>query len=126
MQTLEAILSFLFFVWAASLLLFSFEQPSVDDSLYRLQLTEDAWRVLYLRGNFEDFNGQKKAGLESEFGKIGQETGLCIFMDGIRFTNCRGGDEQHSITSSITRTVIHEGKPESYTFSIGSDRLNNQ
>lgn len=120
MQTLEATISFLFFVWAASMMLASFEPQKTDHSLYRLQLVEDAWRVLYLRGNFEDFNEQKEDDLEKEFQEITRQTSLCLFMDGVRITSCRGGEGLHEITASVTRTVIYEGKPKTFTFSAGT------
>ncbi len=119
MQTLEAMLSFVFLLFLCSHLFFSIEESRhTNDALYRLQLAEDVWRVLYLRGNFADFQSSNRYELEQEFALIGNETGLCIFMDGVQFTNCRGGRPRH-ITAALTKTVIYEGTPRSFTFSIG-------
>ena len=64
-------------------LFYPFEEPNyVDDSLYRAQLVEDIWRVLYLRGNFEDFNTAKHGEVEAELIALGEETDLCIFLKG--------------------------------------------
>jgi len=120
MQTLEAMVSLVFFLSICSHLLLSLEESRyVDDSLYRIQLAEDVWRVLYLRGDFEDFQSADRERLEQEFELMGDMTGLCIFMDGVQFTNCRGTTQPHYITASLTKTVIYDGAPKSFKFSIG-------
>jgi len=119
MQSIEAMVSFLFFVTIASGILLQLEnQRDIDDSVYRVQLAEDAWRVLYLRGDFRDFSDAKRAALEQELAAIGDETGLCFFMDGVRFTNCRDS-EPHATAVSLRKTVFYDGKPQNFTFSIG-------
>ena len=118
MQTLEAMMSLLFFLSAASMALASFETRPADDSLYRLQLAEDAWRVLYLRGNFRDLDDARD--IEPDMTEIGEQTGLCLFIDGIEATNCRGGTEAHEMAASVTRTAIYRGEPATVTFSIGT------
>ena len=117
MQSLEAMICLMFFVWCASLAFLSCDPPEPDDSLYRLQLAEDFWRVLYLRNNFRDFGSRDS--FEDDMQLIKAQSGLCIFMDGIDYTNCRGG-MPHSITASIERTVIINGLPRSFTFSVGT------
>jgi len=120
MQTLEAMISFVFFLSISIPFILSIEeQRHVDDSLYRIQLAEDVWRVLYLRGNFADFQDTERDELEKEFQLIGNETGLCVFMDGVQFTNCRGDDKPHSNTASLTKTVVCSGEPRTFTFSLG-------
>jgi len=120
MQTLEAMVSFVFFLSLCSHLLLSPEESYyIDDSLYRFQLAEDVWRVLYLRGNFRDFGAADRDELEKEFALIENETGLCIFMDGVQFTNCRGDSQPHHITASLTKTVVYDGAPKNLRFSIG-------
>jgi hypothetical protein len=75
MQTLEAIISFFFLISICSSILLSLEEQNhVDDSLYRIQLAEDAWRVLYLRDNFQDFDASDRYRLEQEFRLIEQES----------------------------------------------------
>jgi len=121
MQTFEALVSFLFFVFLSSYLLgLTEEQRHVDDSLYRIQLAEDAWRVLYLRGSFEDFGPNKRAQLEEELDTIEEETALCVFIDGVFMTSCRGGSQEHQLTASLRKTVLYDGEPRNVTFSIGS------
>ncbi len=118
MQTVEAILSLLVFSSiSASFLSVMDDQAPLDDSLYRLQLAEDAWRVLYLRGDLRDLDGPSGA-VESDLGLLGEETGLCYFFSGVQATNCRGG-EPRLIVASIRRTVISGGKPEAVSFSLG-------
>lgn len=120
MQAFEALVSFLFFVFLSSFLLnLAGEQRYVDDSLYRVQLAEDAWRVLYLRGDFEDFGPNKRSQLEDELETIEDETGLCVFIDGVFITSCRGGSREHQLTASLRKTVIYTGALKNVTFSIG-------
>ncbi len=118
MQTMEGILSLLVFssIFASFIRIMDDPAP-LDDSLYRLQLAEDAWRVLYLRGDLRDL-GDSKSGVEGDLGLLGTETGLCFFFSGIQATNCRGG-EPRLITASVGRTVILGGKPEAVSFSLG-------
>jgi hypothetical protein len=118
MQTLEAMLSLLFFASIASLALSEAPAPRLDDSLYRLHLAEDAWRVLYLRGDFRDFNASSRAHVEAEMAIIHDRTGLCIFMSGVEFTDCRNEPWEHDMVASISRTVIYDGHPRRVSFSL--------
>jgi hypothetical protein len=119
MQTFEALISLLVFVSAVSLLLQVEEDSHIDDSLYRIQLAEDAWRVLYLRGSFQDFRPQSREAVEGEVSALGEEAGLCIFIDGVFITNCRGGPQEHRITASMRKAAVYDGVPRNFTFSIG-------
>ena len=119
MQSLEAFLSLLFFVSILFSVIPAIEQKPVDDSIYLLQLAEDSWRVLYLRGNFQDLSGFSRVAVESDMAKIGDLTGLCFFIDGIQFTNCRSG-EPHQILISIPKTVIFEKSAKTCTFSVAN------
>lgn len=114
-QTIEGFLSLLFFISILVLLIPSAKQ--IDYSLYQLQLADDAWRVLYLRGNFIDFSDVNRPAIEADMVEIGAQTGFCLFIDGIQFTNCRSGDN-HIILMSIQRTVLSGGSPRQVTFSI--------
>jgi len=120
MQTFEAMMSFLVFT---SIMLAVLENPGdqggIDDSLLRLQLAEDAWRVMYLRGDFRDFNGAGNGRIRNDMEAISRETGLCVFLMGSsNYTSCRGG-ERHEITASIRRTVVSGNAPRSMAFSLG-------
>jgi len=121
MQSLEAMLSLIVLVWCASLLLAPLEGQRTDDSLYRLQLVSDAWRVLYLRGDFQDFGDAKQAQIDGDLETLGYETALCFFLEGTRFTNCRGGgqDQKHEPLVSLHRTVVEDGLPKEVMFSVG-------
>jgi hypothetical protein len=116
MQALEASLSFLVFVSMASVLMVPEESGHIDDSLHRAHLAEDAWRVLYLRGALENMSRPE---LEAELSLIEAETGFCIFIDGVVYTNCRGPAAAHHITASLQKTVVVNGAPRRLTFSIG-------
>lgn len=119
MQALEAMLSLLAFGAISLPLICGMEdQRQLDDSLYRLQLAEDAWRVLYLRGDFRDFGDSSRAAVESDLVALGDETGLCFFLKGVEITNCRSG-ELRWMTASLRRTAVYGGKPRAFAFSVG-------
>lgn len=119
MQTLEAMLSLVFFIWAATLAVSSYDVAPVDDSLYRLQLAGDYWRVLYLQGRMQNVTDVRSLGPGLEM--IGRESGHCLFINGIRnATSCRGGSDKHEMVVSIQRTLLVNGVPERVTFSVGS------
>lgn len=118
MQTLEAMLSLVFFVWAVSLLMSSYSIPSAEDSLYRMHVAGDAWRVLYLRGELQDLENLEQ--LEPALDRVSAETGLCLFINGIEATSCRGGVDGHEVTVSLDRTLILDGVPTRVTFSLGN------
>jgi hypothetical protein len=120
MQTFEAILSFLFLITISSFMLGSFQILPIDDSLYRIQLAGDAWRVLYLRGDFHDFSdipASKHSAIEKDLDELGDQTGLCFFLEGLRITNCRGGDK-HETVAVLHKTVLMDGVPGNATFSL--------
>lgn len=126
MQSIEAAISLIVFLSISSFLLLSADEPrNIDDSLHRAQLAEDAWRVLYLRGDFQYLNGseESRARLESDMETITSETALCVFMGGVEFTSCRGDDAPGSagyeMTASLARTAVYDGKPRSFQFSLG-------
>ncbi|MBU0591993.1 hypothetical protein KKF81_04560 [Candidatus Micrarchaeota archaeon] len=119
MQSFEALISFLFFVFVCSYIIPSFSYDTQANSLYHIQLAEDAWRVLYLRDNFKDFDDPSRPGLEKDLDIIKEQTGLCVFIDGIVFTSCRNSaDKVHSKTVSITKTVIYDGQLTTLTLSL--------
>ncbi len=110
-------ISLVFFIWAATLAVSSYDVSERDDSLYNLHLAGDVWRVLYLQGelrNITDVNS-----IEPSLEEITQKTGLCIFVDGISATSCRGGDMGHEITASLPRTILSNGIPKQVTLSVG-------
>ncbi|VVC04149.1 Uncharacterised protein [Candidatus Bilamarchaeum dharawalense] len=117
MQSIEAFLSLLFFITILIPILPNTEQP--DHSLYQIQLAEDVWRVLYLRGDFQSLSELGRPKIESDLGIIGNQTSLCFFIEGIEYTNCRSG-EPHKKLVSISKTIIFNGALKKTTFSISS------
>ncbi len=115
MQTIEATISLLVLLTISLSLLQVIPEQKIDDSLYRMQLAEDTWRTLYLSDDFRDFSQLKRADIERDLVIIGDETSLCIFIEGIRVTNCRwnvgetSGPEMHERIASIERTLIEGG-----------------
>jgi hypothetical protein len=117
MQTLEAIFSLMFFLSISTVVLLEAEPKPVDDSLYRMELANDAWRVLYLRGAFEDFGESKRDFIEDEMTGMGEITGLCYFIEGINYTNCRSGG-RHEKTASLEKTLLYNKTLRVVTFSV--------
>jgi hypothetical protein len=118
MQSMEAVLSLLVFSFIASSIAISAPEHTMDDSLYRMQLANDAWRILYLRNDLQNPSDASRAPIERDMGIIGDETGLCLFLNGTQFTNCRGGESAHPITATLRKTVICDGSPASVAFSL--------
>jgi hypothetical protein len=119
MQSLEAAFSLIVFLSLGTAFLLESEPPrAIDDSLYRIQLADDAWRILYLRGHLDDLSDSSREAVESDLRAMGEDSSLCFFIRGVEFTNCRD-DSPHVLAASVSRTVIRNGKPERFTFSIG-------
>ncbi|MBI5227995.1 hypothetical protein HY988_05390 [Candidatus Micrarchaeota archaeon] len=123
MQTIEAIISLFFVIVIASVITAPTVSPHLDDSLYRLQIVQDSWRVLYLKGDFVGITHDnavfKRTTIEDDMDTIKTETGLCTFMDGTRFaTSCRGGQVSHQLTAVIYPTFVYDQEPERIKFSI--------
>ncbi|NYZ77277.1 hypothetical protein H0O02_03100 [Candidatus Micrarchaeota archaeon] len=124
MQTLEALISFTVFMVFSSYLLLQLEDyGGVDDSLYRYQLANDAWRVLYLQGDFRDFSfsadSAQRDKAEGHLGEIYDKAGVCAYLGGIKATSCRSVSCGREI-SSISRVAIVDGNAEAITLSLCS------
>lgn len=115
MQTIEAIISLLVFLSILPLVLSSIESHVPDDSLYRLHLANDVWRVFYLRGDFEDFD---KAALNRDAGRITKLTGLCIGFEEEDVTSCVSDSE----LIRIKKTAIVGGIPKTITMAVSVRR----
>lgn len=118
MQTFEAIISSLFLLAMFALVnsSLSFEK-SVDYSLQTVHLSSDIWHVLELRGDLEKLDDFGRIEVENDLNAIGDETGYCIFIEGVRFTNCRGG-EGKDILFANEKTVVVKGVPRKVSYSI--------
>ncbi len=120
MQSLEAFLS-LFFLVLISISVLSFEEKRIDDSLYKLELANDVWRVLYLKGDFEDFSfneGNKAAARAGQdLKQITEMTGICVFIGGERLTSCRGEETGEHIIS-IKKLLVVDGAPQKITLTL--------
>ncbi len=95
MQTLEAIISLLFLVTFLSFVASEQHAKAIDDSLYKYQLANDVWRVVYLRDGIETDK------YKEDVKRIGEITNLCISINDI--ANCEGENiEQIISTERIT------------------------
>lgn len=90
-----------------------------DDSLLRLRLAQDAWRVLHLRGDFHDFHSGPNPALIQDMESITEKSGMCVFLMGsANYTSCRGGEKRET-TASLSRAVVIDGRPRKVAFSLG-------
>ena len=125
MQSIEAIISLMVLVLIVSYMLTNAAQvPAIDDSLYRYQLTNDVWRVLYLKGDFYGFGWSNSpvaisqaAITEGHLNEIDSQTGLCFYLGGMRTTSCRGisGDIQ---VGTINKIMFVDGLPKQVTLTV--------
>ncbi|MBS3067344.1 hypothetical protein J4450_01465 [Candidatus Micrarchaeota archaeon] len=111
MQTLEAIISLLFLVSFVSFVASEQHARGVDDSLYKYQLANDVWRVVYLR------NGIDSNKYENDIKRIGELTNLCIFIDDV--TNC---DEEVEEIISTERIVVVGNEPKKVMVTIAKKK----
>jgi hypothetical protein len=125
MQTLESLLSLLFLLSILSIFYLSIDSTSmgpIDNSLYKFLLLKDAYRSLSLRGNFQDFSSSEYSisKLDFEFEKIGNLTSKCYFLQGIKMTNCRGGNFDHKKIISSEIVVVEDNYPKKVILSISN------
>ena len=120
MQSMEAVFSLVFFMAVAGAMLTEARPVPLDESVYRMQLAGDAWRVLYLRGDFtgadlSDQTYQEKIRNELELLESG--TSLCFFVSGTDLSNCAGGKPKEEV-AVLRRTMLDGGSPRAITFSV--------
>ncbi len=121
LQLIEAMISLMFLLVATTFIVSSVPSHHVDDSLYRLQLANDVWRVLYLRDDFRDFSltdplNPSRTKTLDDIHFVGEESSLCIFIRGGQLSNC--AFQNISNTVSVKKLVIADGQPEQVTLSI--------
>ncbi len=104
MQTIEALLSLMFILLMISNM--EILPSKIDYSLYSMLLIEDFWRVLYLN----TFN-------ESAIEETYQITNLCVYVQGIEKSSCRG--ESYRQIASKQKLYFEEGKLKIITISVG-------
>lgn len=117
MQTLEAALSFfLFFVFASSFLI-QLDYTKPDYSLYRYQIANDIWRVLYLTDAL-NYYPLEKGSTEEKMNKIEELTGFCTYIEGIQTTSCRSGPKCSDDKITMQKLWFDFGIPHSVRFTV--------
>ena len=117
MQTVEALISFTFFLFFATYMLTQLDYAKPGYALYEYQLANDAWRVLYLKGALNDFaSGSPGAALAME--EIGSKTGFCIYAQGVQTTNCRSSQSCSAQKISLRKTWFDAGMPKQLDFTV--------
>jgi len=120
MQTLEAIISFMFFLFFATYMLAELDYTKPNYALYQYQLANDVWRVLYLKGALKDFSSTTTGHLiaRTEMENIGELTGFCIYLQGIQTTNCLGNPGCSENNVEMKKTWFDGGIPKEMTFTV--------
>lgn len=123
MQTLEAIISMFVFVAFASFLMLQLDNYNgLDDSLYRYQLANDVWRVLYLHGDFRDFSftsaSASRDDAQVHLEEIYDSSGVCAYLGGIRATSCPSESSCAEKVSSVKHVLIDGGIPKRTTLTL--------
>jgi len=122
MQTLEAILSFLFFFMFATYTLSQMDYTKPNYELYRYQLANDIWRCLYLTGDLSYYPPAPHFVLENKLKEIYDGTGLCVYLQGVRTTirpDCTsrgGGCSEDNIT--MKKIWFEVFQPDVMTFTV--------
>jgi len=88
-------------------------------SVYKEQLAQDVWRIVQLKyGNLPSATSLDHARLEMDLDKIRDMTGLCVYITGVRITNCRGIEAEDVVTIHryyVDYTPVPVLKPVSIT-----------
>ncbi|HLC68452.1 MAG TPA: hypothetical protein VJH24_01315 [Candidatus Bilamarchaeaceae archaeon] len=87
-KSFEAIFTLLVVV-SFSLLILNQPLPGINDSLYRLQLAHDVWRVWQLRGDLDGFD---KNAMNRDADAMTALTGTCIYLEEEDVASCLGGE----------------------------------
>lgn len=122
MQSVEGMISLMFLVSILSYMGAGIsEKPEIDDSLYRIQLAGDVWRVASLRGDFRDFdsssNSPSRDRLQNTFEEIESITGLCPYLGGKLVTPCSQKKMVERI-ASINHVLHDQGVAQNVTLTI--------
>lgn len=111
MKIIEASFSLIFFLMFANTILLNYDSSSINSVQYRYALLNDVWRVLYLRGDFHNFDtlslNTARDRAEEDMTKITELTGLCINLSGVRVQSrqCRS-DEIYNNSMTIQKRMF--------------------
>ncbi len=114
MNTIEAVLSLMVFVLIISSFT-SVPTPELDDSLYKLKLSEDVWRILYLKGDLKDFQDDK---ILEDLEEIKELTGLCVSINWKEESINTCEPSQFVV---VKRIAFINGSPEMISIKVGAD-----
>lgn len=111
MKVIEATFSFLIFCSLFPLFFYG-ENLDLKNEYYSLKISQDILRVLYLKGNFEDFDKNK---LNEDLLKIKELTGLCIAFEQEDVASCI----PNKANVVVKRGVFINGKLKIITITFG-------
>ena len=121
MQSIEAVISLMCLVMLLSFLLgAAADQQGIDDSLYKFQLANDVWRILFLKGHLQDFSFDQASTqrdlVEQDLEEIHFLTGLCTHMGGIKASSCRGIPTTEVVT--VKKMLYVDGLPSNTSLTL--------
>ncbi|MGV8176817.1 MAG: hypothetical protein ACP5NX_03390 [Candidatus Bilamarchaeaceae archaeon] len=84
-------------------------ETKYDD--YRLALAQDAWRTMYLHGDFSGPGGLDRANVQADLDRISWLTGMCVSLEEEDLAGCREGVE----IVRIRKYAVVDGVPKELT-----------
>jgi len=111
MNIIEAMLSLLLLVSIVPA--FVLIDHSIDDSVYRLKIGEDIWRVLYLKGDFTGFDKEK---INSDLEEIYKLSNLCVAFEEEDVASCIPSEE----LIVLEKYSIVQGEVKKITMAVGN------
>ncbi len=110
MQTLEAIVSFLFLIAIISTI--SLEPSQMHTELQQFAIADDIWKTLEVRGDFRDFPSNS---LQKDLEEVTSLTDLCVGFIEEDLASCRDNEENAIF---IEKTIVTKGKLKRITFFV--------
>ena len=122
MKTMEALISLMVLLSFTSLSLL--HAPTQESQLYKYQLAEDVWRIVYLKGCFNQSvpslnpTNEMEECLNPLLAEIERETLLRIAFD-LELEAAAGEDLPGENAAATTKTIMANGVPKLVQMKIG-------
>ncbi|MFA5050289.1 MAG: hypothetical protein WC501_04745 [Candidatus Micrarchaeia archaeon] len=111
MKVIEATFSFLVLCSLLPFLIYDTNQD-FQKEYYYMKVSQDILRVLYLKGDFEDFNKSK---LNFDLIKIRESTGICVVIEEQDVASCI----PKMANVVVKRVAFINGQPKIITITFG-------
>ena len=89
MKIVEALFSLVILSLICMTILNIYPSPQTPQ-IYKMQLAQDVWRIIQLKYDSIPSDPVERGLIELDLNRIKSMTGLCVYIKGVRITNCRG------------------------------------